>query len=83
MFLSLEMGGQLEIRRFQYGQTKPGLGLNQIGHFRVQVPALDRQREFTQLADRYETLRSRQMESLRQAEHLFQTLLHRAFTSGL
>jgi type I restriction enzyme S subunit len=83
MFLSLETGGQLEIRRFQYGQTKPGLGLNQIGQFRVQVPALERQREFTQLADRYEKFRSLQMESLRQAEHLFQTLLHRAFTGGL
>jgi type I restriction enzyme S subunit len=83
MFLSLETGGQLEIQRFQYGQTKPGLALNQIGKFRIQVPALERQKEFTDLADRYESFRAIQTESLRQAEHLFRALLHRAFTDGL
>jgi hypothetical protein len=30
MFLSLETGGQREIARVQYGQTKPGLNLQQI-----------------------------------------------------
>jgi type I restriction enzyme S subunit len=83
MFLSLETGGQLEIQRFQYGQTKPGLALNQIREFRIQIPTLEQQREFTVLADRYQKFRAEQFESLRQADHLFQTLLQRAFTSGL
>jgi type I restriction enzyme S subunit len=83
MFLSLDSGGQLEIKRFQYGQTKPGLALNQIGKLRIQAPSLERQRVFTSLADRYEKLRAQQSESLREAEHLFQTLLHQAFTNGL
>jgi type I restriction enzyme S subunit len=83
MFMSLETGGQLEIQRFQYGQTKPGLALNQIAKFRIQFPALQRQAEFTALANRYESLRMQHLEALRQADHLFQTLLHGAFTGEL
>lgn len=38
MFMSLESGGQGEIARLQYGQTKPGLNLDQIREFRIPVP---------------------------------------------
>jgi type I restriction enzyme, S subunit len=38
------------------------------------------QREFAALVARHERLRAVQRESLRQADHLFQTLLHRAFS---
>lgn len=81
MFLSLEMGGQREIARVQYGQTKPGLNLDQIREFRVLVPPLAAQRRFVKLMERTERLRAMQREALRQAEHLFQSLLHDAFKS--
>ena len=41
------------------------------------------QQQFASLVSRHERLRAGQRESLRQAEHLFQSLLHRAFTTGL
>jgi len=40
MFMSLEAGGQQEIVRLQYGQTKPGLSLAQTREFKVLVPPL-------------------------------------------
>ena len=83
MFLSLEVGGQREIARLQYGQTKPGLSLGQISEFKVLVPPLVMQQEFASLLARHERLRAVQREALRQAEHLFQSLLHRAFAPRL
>ena len=80
MFLSLDTGGQREIACVQYGQTKPGLNLDQIRELRVPVPHLCRQQQFLELAKRDERLRAVQREALRQAEHLFASLLHRAFS---
>jgi type I restriction enzyme S subunit len=80
MFLSLDTGGQREIACVQYGQTKPGLNLDQIRELRVPLPHLCRQQQFLELAKRVERLRSVQSEALRQAEHLFASLLHRAFS---
>lgn len=48
--------------------------------FPVRVPPLDLQRHFVTLAARHERLHATQREALRQAEHLFQTLLHQAFS---
>jgi type I restriction enzyme S subunit len=41
------------------------------------------QQKFAALVERHERLRATQREALRQAEHLFQTLLHNAFTVDL
>ncbi len=79
MFLSLENGGQRQIEQLQYGQTKPGLGFHQIRSFQVLLPSISLQREFAGVIQRYNRLRAQQSEALRQAEHLFQTLLQRAF----
>jgi type I restriction enzyme S subunit len=80
MFLSLDTGGQRQIGRLQYGQTKPGLNLDQIREMLVPVPHVSDQQRFLELAKRVEYLRAVQREALRQAEHLFTSLLHRAFT---
>jgi type I restriction enzyme, S subunit len=45
-------------------------------------PPLPLQQQFAALVERVERLRSVQRESLRQAEHLFQSLLYRAFNTG-
>jgi type I restriction enzyme S subunit len=45
-FLALERGGQMQIARSQYGQTKPGLNLEQIRQFAVPVPELSAQRRY-------------------------------------
>jgi type I restriction enzyme S subunit len=44
---------------------------------------LSLQQRFASIARRYERLRAQQREALRQAEHLFQTLLHKAFRGEL
>jgi type I restriction enzyme, S subunit len=41
------------------------------------------QQKFAALVDRGECLRAVQREALRQAEHLFQTLLHHAFSDNI
>ena len=46
------------------------------------VPPLPLQQKFAALVERHERLRATQREALRQAEHLFQALLHRAFSEG-
>ncbi len=43
-------------------------------------PPLTLQQKFAALVELVERLRAAQREALRQAEHLFQTLLHRAFS---
>ena len=48
---------------------------------RIPVPPLPLQHEFANLVDRVERLRCVQKEALRQAEHLFQSLLHQAFSA--
>lgn len=79
MFLSLEAGGQRDIARLQYGQTKPGLNFDQIREFRIMVPPLSLQEQFASIVARAERLRTVQREAESHAEHLFQTLLHRTF----
>lgn len=82
-FLSNEKGGQEQIRKTQYGQTKPGLNFEQIRDFQIFVPPLPLQEKFAQVVKRFERIRTQQREAERQAEHLFQTVLHRAFRGEL
>ncbi|HSN73573.1 MAG TPA: restriction endonuclease subunit S [Anaerolineae bacterium] len=65
--------------RLVSGIGVPDLHLREIRTILVPLPPRDEQDEFVQLAHRFERLRSQQREALRQAEHLFQTLLHGAF----
>jgi len=54
-----------------------------LGHFKeisVPAPPLALQQKFAGLVERVEYLRTVQREALRQAEHLFASLLHRAFS---
>ena len=46
-------------------------------------PPLPLQQEFAHITHKFERLRAQQREAERQAEHLFQTLLHRAFRGEL
>ncbi|MBI4790900.1 MAG: restriction endonuclease subunit S [Chloroflexi bacterium] len=46
----------------------------------IPLPPLALQQKFARIVRRFERLRAQQREAERQAEHLFQTLLHRAFS---
>jgi type I restriction enzyme S subunit len=58
---------------------QPTLNILQIEETPVILPPLHLQQQFASLVVRHEHLRAVQREALRQAEHLFQSLLHRAF----
>jgi len=53
---------------------------DKAGTIPIIVPPRDRQDEFAIVVQRMERLRAQQREAEREAEHLFQTLLHKAFS---
>ncbi|MFO1481857.1 MAG: restriction endonuclease subunit S [Verrucomicrobiaceae bacterium] len=57
------------------------INMTQLRATPLPVPSLSQQQAFASIVREHERLRSVQRESLRQAEHLFQTLLHRAFAA--
>jgi type I restriction enzyme S subunit len=64
------------------GGTQQFVALSDIRGFCIPVPPVPLQQEFAALVQRVERLRAVQREALRQAEHLFQTLLHQAFSES-
>ena len=82
-FLSFEAGGQRQIAKAQYGQTKPGLNFEQIRRFQIPVPPIELQREFSRLASPVETLKAVHRGSLTELDALFASLQHRAFRGEL
>ncbi len=49
----------------------------------IMLPPLPLQEKFAEIVQKFERVRRQQREATRQAEHLFQTLLHRAFRGKL
>jgi type I restriction enzyme S subunit len=78
-FISLETGGQRQIAKSQYGQTKPGLNFDQIRAFRVPVPDMNSQRAFLIRIRKIQELRQTGLSALGEADCLFSSLQHRAF----
>jgi type I restriction enzyme, S subunit len=66
--------------RWARGAAQPTINLKELKEFKIPIPPLSLQGEFAALVTRHERLLAVQRESLRQAEHLFQTLLHQAFS---
>lgn len=58
------------------------MNTGRISELRIPVPPLTLQRRFAALVAEHERLRAMQREALRQAEHLFQTLLHDTFADS-
>jgi len=54
-----------------------------LKEFPILIPSLPLQQQFARIVNKFERLRAQQREAQRQAEHLFQTLLHRAFRGEL
>ena len=66
-----------------HGQTRTRISMGQLAVLPVPVPPLPLQQKFALVVRRFERLRAQQREAERQAQHLFQTLLHRAFNGGI
>jgi type I restriction enzyme, S subunit len=65
------------------GANTEGLTLPMIEEISIPQLPIDFQEKFAQIVQRFERLRAQQRESDRQAEHLFQSILHRAFQGEL
>jgi type I restriction enzyme S subunit len=72
-----------EACRLAGGSASPHLNVGDIKEFITIIPPIALQQEFSKIVQKYERLRAQQREAERQAEHLFQTLLHQAFQGEL
>jgi type I restriction enzyme S subunit len=64
-----------------FGIVNRDLGLKRMPRIRIYLPPLPLQRKFAALVEQAQRLRAAQREALRQAEHLFSSLLDRAFNA--
>lgn len=64
----------------QRGAIMDGLNMEIIKELHLPLPALSSQQKFANFVERHERLRAIHVEALRQADHLFQILLHQAFS---
>jgi type I restriction enzyme S subunit len=72
-----------DIGDFVTGIDQMKLTQENLDRIPIPVPPLLLQEKFAQIVHKFERLRTQQREADRQAEHLFQTLLHRAFRGEL
>ncbi len=63
------------------GQTRSRISMGRLAELVVPIAPLVKQEKFVTVVHGVERLRAQQREAERQAEHLFQTLLHRAFSN--
>jgi len=81
-FLNCERTYQQAVRRVG-GTASPHVNVEDIKAFATIIPPLPLQEKFAEIVQKFDRLRTQQREADRQAEHLFQTLLHRAFRGEL
>lgn len=62
--------------------TQPNLNTGIMGDFEIIVPPMSDQKRFASVVLNHERFRCVQIESLRQVDHLFETLLHNAFNEN-
>jgi type I restriction enzyme, S subunit len=82
-YLAMPSGGQVQIERAQYGQTKPGLNFEQIREFKVPVLDPEMQDQVVEIITRRDQLVSAQSLSTRLLDDLFVSLQARAFRGEL
>jgi type I restriction enzyme S subunit len=82
-YLSLEGGGQRQIAKAQYGQTRPGLNFEQIRAFRIPVPPLELQEGFVKRCEGVDALVALQRTQVGKLDARFASLQHRAFSGEL
>lgn len=78
-YLHLPAGRQVMSPYIRTTAGQSNIGMEGLGQIPTLLPPFPLQRQFAAQVCRFERLRAQQRESERQAEHLFQTLLQRAF----
>ena len=72
-----------KIRDLGRGGNQPNLNLSMVRELEIPLPELPEQENFALIVQRYDHLHSQQREAERQAEMLFQSLLHYAYNDLL
>ncbi len=62
-----------------HGQTRARVSMGELAELPIPIPPLPLQQHFAAVVERHKRMRARQREALRQADHLFESLLDRAF----
>jgi type I restriction enzyme S subunit len=75
--------GQRQIASRQYGQTKPGLNLDQIRSFELPIPSIETQQELVAAVDSADRVALDSHRSRSQLDSLFASLQQRAFRGEL
>jgi type I restriction enzyme, S subunit len=70
-------------QQLTFGIVNRDLGLKRMPRIKMYLPPRELQEKFAEIVSDYSVARVQQQESARQADHLFQTLLHRAFCGEL
>jgi type I restriction enzyme, S subunit len=80
-YLSNEECRKAHILKYVTQSTISGINQTGLKSIKVMLPPLKLQEKFAAVVQSMERLRAQQREADRQAEHLFQTLLHHAFSA--
>lgn len=79
-FVQQTLRGIIEVAKIKFhGIEMKHLTKTDLSGYRLLYPSLPLQQKFARVVQQFERLRAQQREHERQAEHLFQTLLQRAF----
>ncbi len=78
-YLSIPEGGQRIIQRQQYGQTKPGLSLEQLKNFSILYPPIKLQNKFASIVEQVEQTKQKMHASLDEMDNHFNALMQRYF----
>lgn len=82
-FLSNPTGGQVQLLKQQYGQTKPGLGLKDIESIKILVPPIELQKRFATILEEINAMSNKIKSSEIECNNLAHTLLEKAFNGEL
>jgi type I restriction enzyme S subunit len=70
-------------RRIAPGGTQPNLNTEILGSTIISVPPIDEQQKYAALVEKVDSIRTKQKESEKELDNLFQSLMQRAFNGEL
>lgn len=82
-FANFPSGSVPILARFQYGQTKPGLGFRELKAAKISLPPIDLQKQFASHAQNINALKQHLRKARAQLEKLWNVLLYHAFSGDL